>query len=421
MFLALVTVGARNAIGVFVIPMSEEFGWSRTTISVAGAMGVLVNGLTQPFLGMLFDRHGKKVILAGLAAVGLTTIALSLTFHIIFLVFMFGIVASTALSGASTVNTWALLSRWFRRRRATVLGLNASGTSFGAIILVPFASYFMAATGSWRATWAVLGLIVLWGLPFAWMFLHDNPAKKGLQPDGDPEPPQPDALGSAGRLSGPLDTDRWTQPFRSPPFWQMSGSYIVCGATTFVLAFHFVAFAQEDRGISTGLAATIFALMGGLNVVGSIGAGILSDHFTRKDLLAITYFTRGMAYLILLLPPLIDIPVLSGELGVWLFAAVAGISWVATAPLTSTLTADVYGLRALGAISGICFTFHQIGGFGSVLLAGYLKDLTGSYTIPFLVVGSLLFPAAVSAFSINERKYSARYAAQTAPAAAGND
>jgi MFS family permease len=182
-----------------------------------------------------------------------------------------------------------------------------------------------------------------------------------------------------------------------------------------------VAFAQEDRGISTGLAATMFALMGGLNVVGSIGAGVLSDRFTRKDLLAITYFTRGLAYMILLVPPLLGIPVLSGELGLWLFAAVAGLSWVATAPLTSTLTADVYGLRALGTISGISFTFHQIGGFGSVLLAGYLKDLTGSYTIPFLIVGSLLFPAAISAFSINERRYSVRFAAQTAHAAAGND
>jgi MFS family permease len=114
-------------------------------------------------------------------------------------------------------------------------------------------------------------------------------------------------------------------------------------------------------------------------------------------------------------------PVLSGDLGLWLFAVIAGISWIATAPLTSTLTADVYGLRALGTISGISFTFHQIGGFGSVLLAGYLKDLTGSYTIPFLFAGSLLFPAALSAFTINERKYSVRYVVRAAPALAGGD
>ena len=421
MFIALVTVGARNAIGVFVIPMSAEFGWSRTAISFAGALGLLVNGVTQPFLGMLYDRKGKKVILISLVVVGLATMALSLTFHILFLAFMFGIVVSTGLSGASLTNTAALLSRWFHRKRATVIGMNASGVSVGAILLVPFASYFIAATDSWRATWLALGAVILWSVPFAWMFLHDSPADKGLQPDGDSAPPASSALGPAGRATGPLDTDQWTQSFRSPPFWQMSGSYIVCGATTFVLAFHFVAFAQEDRGVSAGLAATIFGLMGGLNLIGSIGAGILSDRFTRKDLLAIVYFTRGLAYMILLVPSMIDMPVLSGDLGLWLFAVAAGASWIATAPLTSTLTADVYGLRALGTISGVSFTFHQVGGFGSVLLAGYLKDLTGSYTLPFLLVGSLLFPAALSAFSINERRYSVRYAAQTAPAAAGSD
>jgi len=81
------------------------------------------------------------------------------------------------------------------------------------------------------------------------------------------------------------------------------------------------------------------------------------------------------------------------------------------------LTADVYGLRTLGTITGMSFLFHQIGGFGSVWLAGVLYDVTGSYTIPFLIAGSLLFPAALSAFTIKERKYSTRYMAP--PVAAG--
>ena len=147
---------------------------------------------------------------------------------------------------------------------------------------------------------------------------------------------------------------------------------------------------------------------------------MLSDRFNRKDVLAFVYFMRGAGYLILILPGLLGVPVLSGDLGLWIFASVAGFSWVATAPLTSTLTADVYGVRALGTISGVTFLFHQVGGFASVLLAGLLYDLTGSYTIPFLLVGSLLFPAALSAFSIKERKYSVRYMAVTAPAASGD-
>ena len=148
---------------------------------------------------------------------------------------------------------------------------------------------------------------------------------------------------------------------------------------------------------------------------------MLSDKFSRKNLLAAVYILRALAYFILIVPPMLDWPVLSGDLGLWLFAVMAGFSWVATAPLTSTLTADVYGLRTLGTVSGVTFVFHQVGGFGSVLLAGLLYDITGSYTVPFLLAGSLLIPAAISAFSIQERKYSSRYLSQTAPAPAAGD
>jgi len=156
-------------------------------------------------------------------------------------------------------------------------------------------------------------------------------------------------------------------------------------------------------------------IMLGLNVFGAIGAGLLADRFDRKNLLALVYFLRGSGYMILILPGIFGLTLLSGNLGLWVFALVAGFSWWATLPLTSSLTADVYGTRTLGTVTGVSFLFHQIGGFGSVWLAGVLYDVTGSYTVPFLIAGSLLFPAALSAFTIKERKYSMRY--QPAPAA----
>ena len=93
------------------------------------------------------------------------------------------------------------------------------------------------------------------------------------------------------------------------------------------------------------------------------------------------------------------------------FSALCGAGQIATVSLTNTLTADVYGLRALGTISGITFMRHQVGGLCGVLLAGFFYDPTGSYTLPFTIVGSMLFPAALSAFTINEEKYSTRYQA----------
>jgi MFS family permease len=420
LFIAFATVGARNVVGIFVLPMSEQFGWDRWSISLAGGLGFLVNGLAQPFYGQWFDRQGTKVIISNLFVVALGTVLMSLTFHYLFLVFMFGIVISMAASGASLNNTSALLARWFRRKRATVIGLNSAGVSLGSLILVPFGIYMIQVT-NWRFTWVALGLIVFLAIPLAMVFLHDSPLKRGLLPDGDTEPPDEPGQGAApGRLTPPLDTGQWRESFHSAPIWQVSSSLFVCGATTFVLSFHFVAFAQEDRGISPNMAGAMFAIMGGLNAVGSIGAGALSDRFSRKNMLTLVYFLRGSAYMILLVPPLLNIPILSGDTGIWLFAVIAGISWIATNPLSVSLTADVYGLRALGTITGVSFVFHQVGAFCGVLLAGVLQSVTGSYTIPLLAVGALLFPAALSAFTIDERRYSVRYQVQPAAAPAGD-
>lgn len=409
-FIAFLTVGSRNAFGIFVIPMSEEFGWNRTTISLAAALGFLVNGLTQPFIGHLFDRlGGRRVILIGLVIMGLATFALSFTFHILFLVFMFGIVLSTALSGPSLTNTMALLSKWFRRRRATAVAFNSAGTSVGGFVLVPFAMYLLQATG-WRVTWAVLGLALLvLVVPLSFLFIRDDPAERGLQPDGDQEPPedgQEDV--PITRQKGPYEVDNWKESLQTPPMWQLSMSYVVCGITTGIMSTHFVPFAI-DRGVSPTMAATIFGVMMALNVVGGVGAGMLSDRFRRKNILAFVYLLRGLAYVAVLVIP--------STWGLWAFALLAGFSWVASVPLTASLTADVYGLRALGAITGISFLCHQIGSFVMILLAGVLYDLTGSYTLPFAIAGFFLFPAAFIAFTIQEGKYSTRFSGQPLAAA----
>ena len=413
-FVAFVTNGARNSFGIFVLPMSEEFEWSRGTISFAAALGFLVNGLTQPFMGRLLDRFGgRRVIVVSLAIFGVATIALSLTFHYLYLIFLFGIVSSIALSGMSLNNTGTLLSRWFRRRRATVVGLNASGLSAGGLILVPLGMYLLQST-NWRVTWIAFGVAILvLSVPLAFFFLKDDPKDLSLRPDGDDDPLDSPTSSAAQRMAGMLDTDRWAQSFRSMPIWQMTIAYFACGYTTAVLSVHFVPFA-DSLGVGPQTAAFIFALMMGLNVVGSIGAGILSDKFSRKNMLALVYFVRGTAYMLMLAS--VEIFGL-GTPALLIFAVVAGISWIATAPLSTALIADVYGVRALGTISGVAFLVHAVGSGISIWLAGELFDLTGSYTIPFLIAGLLLFPASVFAFSIKEKKYSSRYQTMEAVAA----
>ena len=408
-FIGFSAVGARNGFGAFITPMTEEFEWNRLTISFAAGLGILLNGIIQPFMGQVFDRTGgRKLIMVSVLALGLVTISLYWTNSFLFFVFVFGVLASVAQSGLSLTNTSALLSRWFIRMRGTVIGINSTALSIGGLVMVPLAVYLMDAAG-WRIAWIGLGGVVLLSLPLAWLFIRENPSQMNLQPDGDDEPSEQAGARRPDRTPGPLEATSWRESLRSWPFWQMSGAYFVCGATTFILSIHFIPYA-EDRGVDRGTAALIFAVMSGLNIVGATSAGFLSDKIGgTKNWLTLVYTMRGLAYLLLLVTPLI--PGMSIA-GLWIFACIAGFSWIATLPLTSSLTAEVYGLRAMGTISGITFMFHQIGGFTSVTLAGWLYDVTGSYTIPFAIIGSLLGFAAISAFTIREKKYSARYQPQ---------
>ena len=405
MFIGFVAAGARQSFGVFVVPMSDEFGWSRFEVSIAASLGVLVNGVSQPFIGRIFDKTGgRKLVLASVIVLGASTMMMALTFHILFLAFMFGGVLSLGQSGSGPTNMSAMMARWFRRRRGFAISINSAAVSAGSLILVPFTMYLLEAT-NWRTAWVGLGLVALLALPTGLIFFRKSPSERGLNPDGDPGFIEENLTKSQEDNAGPLEVENWRDSFNSAPIWQMAAAYFVCGMTTSVMGVHFIPFAQSE-GVSGELAALIFGVMMGMNMFGGMLAGYLSDRLGgTKNWLALGYFIRSIAYLSMLAIP--------APAGLWIFAVFAGMSWVATPILTSSLTADIYGLRALATISGIAFMFHQFGGFASVLLAGLLFDLTGSYTIPFAIAGAMLIPASISAFSIQEKKYSVRYQANS--------
>jgi MFS family permease len=190
--------------------------------------------------------------------------------------------------------------------------------------------------------------------------------------------------------------------------WQLTGSYFVCGATTAIISAHYVPFAIE-RGTSPGVAAMAFGVMSGLNIVGVLAAGMISDRIGRKNTLGTVYAIRCLAYATLLFVP--------GMFGIWTFALIAGFSWIASAPMTSSLTAEIYGLKNMGTLNGMVTLSHQIGGALSIFMGGVLYDVFDSYTVPFAISGSLLVGASAAAYLIKERKYSSRFrAAQARPA-----
>ena len=396
-FILFVTAGARNGFGVFIIPMTEEFDWSRGQISVAIAIGVLVNGITQPFLGSLYDRYGgKSVISLSLLVLGIATMLLSIVNNIWVLIFLYGFVASTASSGASLVTIHAILTKWFQKKRGLVLSLTTSGMSAGGLVLAPFATYLIIVA-NWRLAWVVLGaFMVFLAFPLALLLIRDTPEDIGEVPDGDTDAQgRPQSAESNQVIAAPLEVDDWKDSLRTPPMWQLSGAYFICGMTTLIISVHYVPFAI-DRGTSPQVAAWAFGLMMILNFVGVNIIGLISDRFSRKNLLGAVYFIRFLAYVMLVFAP--------GAVGIWGFAVLAGLSWVATPPLTSSLTADIYGVKAIGTLNGLSNFAHQIGGAISVLIAGLLYDYFGAYEIPFGIAGATLIIASVVSFSVNNRR-----------------
>ena len=137
-----VSLGGRSSFTVFILPMEADFGWDRGAISLAASIGLLVNGFTQPFLGRVYDRYGaRKVVIPSLLVLGVSMVLLMQTFHLVFLIAMYGVMQAVATSGAGDPITGAMLAKWFRRHRATVLGISMAGASIGGMLLVPFTKY----------------------------------------------------------------------------------------------------------------------------------------------------------------------------------------------------------------------------------------------------------------------------------------
>ena len=398
LFMMMCTQGTRTAMGVFVTPMEEDLQWSRAEISRVLALGILVGALSFVAMGYLQDKYGsKKVLCCSLVLLGATVMLTSTVNSIPAFALIFGVLSAFASSGVSNVTIHAFLARWFHKRRSLAISIASAGGSLGPLFFAPFTAYLIQ-TLDWRASFLVTGgIILLIVFPLTVMFLRDNPpdGKASSELSGGDQNVEPEK-----ELVGPLFTTTWTQALKTAPIWQLSTAYWVCGVTVNIISIHFVPYA-EDQGVQKIVAASIFGVMMGLNLIGVLSAGFLSQIFTQRIVLGTAYAMRGLAYACLLL--------IGGIEGLWLFAIIGGLSWIATASTTSAMTADIYGVKNLGTINGVTNMFHQIGGAISVFITGEIYGATGSYMIPFTFAALTLIPATISAFTVKEKLYSYRY------------
>lgn len=401
-FMALVGVGPRQGLGLFFDRWTDEFGVSISMLSLMAGVGWLVNGIAHPFIGSLTDRYGGRIVMSvSMVVVGTGSFLLGVSSNLWMLALVYILLISPGMAGILFVPASALASRWFKRKRGTAISILTSGASVGGMLMVPFMAYMLEIV-DWRATWTLVGGMLLVSSPLLWFVLRNNPRELGLWPDGDEGPADAVASTSSTGLGrqGPLAVDRWQTAYRSSPMWVLTFGYVVCGITTGSIAVHFVPYAISE-GISVKTAALAFALLNLINLAGVLSTGIISDRILRKNLLTVVYGVRGLAFLALVvLPP--------GP-GLWVFAIVGGMSWLASVPQVGALTAEIYGIQRAGTLNGMLTLVHQIGGASAVFGAGLVFDLSGSYAPFFIVAAATLVFASVVSWVLRERTCSVRF------------
>jgi predicted MFS family arabinose efflux permease len=242
----------------------------------------------------------------------------------------------------------------------------------------------------WRLGFVVLALLLVFvAMPLVWLVVRDDPSVKRLAAFG--ASPEDASRASAGG-SPPERVTGIREAARTGPFWLLAGSYFVCGYSTGgLVGTHVVPYAIE-HGIPEMAAASALGLMGAVNTLGAILAGLIADRYGRRNPLAITYGLRGLALLWLM--------TVTDPRALHIFAILFGLSYIATVPPTTALTADLFGRRSVATISGWIFLSHQVGSAVGSLLGGVMYQWTGDYQSAFFSGALACFAAAAMVLAI---------------------
>ncbi len=383
----LVAAGVRAVPGVIIKPLEAEFGWDRASISLGVAVSILAFGLGGPLTGGLIARFGpRKVMMGGLALVALGVLPLLRLTELWQLHLFWGLLTGLGTGVIANVLGATVALAWFRTHRGLVLGLFGAASSAGQLVFLP-ALMALTLMEGWRSAILLLGTVTLLLLVPVALLMRNRPADMGLSPIGETE---------ASRLAERAEDARSTplsRALRSRDFWLLVGSFFICGYTSNgLVGTHLIPHAVE-HGFTEVAAAGAMALMGMMNVIGSLSSGWLTDRFDNRKLLATYYGFRALG--LLGLPFILEVP--------WLmvFAVVYGLDWIATVPPTVNLTARLFGRASAGTLFGWIFFSHMAGAALAAYLGGYFRDTLGDYHLMFISAALMGFVAVAMSLSMS--------------------
>ena len=399
-FLALVgSAGFRAAPGVLMLPLEEEFGWSRSLLSLAVSINLVLFGLTAPFAAALMDRFGiRKVTAIALLIIGAgsgLTVFVTEPWQIIL---TWGVLIGLGTGSIALVFAATIATTWFVMHRGLVVGILTAGSAAGQLVFLPVIAV-MVESSNWRNASLLIAAGAIAVVPMVLRWVRDSPSDLGVAPYGAEPGAEPPAAETGPRVNAAVRALQvLRRASRSRTFWALVAGFAICGATTNgLIGTHFIPSAH-DHGMPTTTAAGLLAVVGLFDIVGTILSGWLTDRYNPKVLLAVYYQFRGIS--LLALPALLSATV---EPSIVIFVVIYGLDWVATVPPTVAICRDVFGADG-GIVFGWVFASHQLGAAAAAFAAGAIRDATGRYTIAWMGAAALCTLAAIISLSIRSDK-----------------
>jgi len=384
-FIALVAFGARSSFGIFTLPITEDLGFSRQTYGMAMAIQNLAWGIAQPFAGGFADKYGTgRVLVVGalIYAAGMIAMAMASSVGVFYL--GAGILVGIGVAATSFGIIMAAFGRLVPpEKRSLIFGVATAASSMGQFVFAPLGQAFISSFG-WNMALIYIAALVLLIIPLA-VALRG----KTLKTNDEVILPAKKALAMAWENSS---------------FRLLTIGFFVCGFYLAFVTIHLPPYLVQN-GLSATQGSWAIAIIGLFNVLGSLLAGYLGGKFPKQILLAAIYLIRVVATLAFLVVPVTLV-------STYVFAAVLGLVWLATIPLTAGLVSQFFGPRYLGMLYGTVFLSHQLGSFFGVWLGGLVFDLTGSYNLLWILAATLSLISAALHIPIKERRVTAFFAAR---------
>ncbi|MBU6257497.1 MAG: MFS transporter [Burkholderiales bacterium] len=409
-FLTMLTAAATIGLpGAFLQPLAREFGWDIGQMSSALAVRFALFGLLGPFAAVLMARYGLRRIIGAAMLLIATGLALATRMHALWqFQLLWGVVLGIGSGLTALVLGATVANQWFERRRGLVMGLLTASTATGQLVFLPLAAWLIEHHG-WRV--AVLPTLAMCALviTLAAMLVRSRPEEIGLRPygaDAAAPPPAASTPPRRPRMGDPVTA--LVEALRNPMFWLLAGTFFVCGlSTNGLIQTHFISLCA-DYGLAPVPAASVLAMIGAFDFVGTIASGWLTDRYAARRLLFWYYGLRGLSLLWL---PHSDFTLY----GLSLFAMFYGLDWVATVPPTMRLANQSFERARVPMIFGWVFAAHQLGGAVAAYGGGLSRTVLASYSPALYTAGVACLCAAVSMLVVRPRRPDA--VAGAAPAA----